>query len=190
MLIPPTANVLNRVLWLGEPSGSGGLPIGSGVVVHVGGVEYLMTAHHVVEDCNFNPLVRYSRRWRVLAVVLDRARDRCSDEVRRTEARVQVELEHARVPLGCILVAVRSIQRREQLPGSCWDQRLQRRNEGRWGYALGGEYRPDYGDQNVGTIFCLRAHGCEASRASARNSAANSVPTVALNHPSVASQRV
>ena len=58
-----TADVLNRVMWLGAPDASGGFPLGSGVVVHVDGVEYLMTAYHVAKDCNFEPLVRYSGRW-------------------------------------------------------------------------------------------------------------------------------
>ena len=63
MIKPPTADVLNRVMWLGAPDASGGFPLGSGVVVHVGGVEYLMTAHHVARECNFEPLVRYNGRW-------------------------------------------------------------------------------------------------------------------------------
>lgn len=63
MIKPPTADVLNRVMWLGARDGSGEFPIGSGVVVHVRGIEYLMTAHHVATECGFQPLVRYEKRW-------------------------------------------------------------------------------------------------------------------------------
>ena len=63
MIKPPTADVLNRVLWLGASGPLGGLPLGSGVIVDVGGVEYLMTAHHVAKECNFKPLVRYNKQW-------------------------------------------------------------------------------------------------------------------------------
>ena len=60
---PPAADVLNRVMWLGARDSSEELPIGSGVVVHVRGIEYLMTAHHVATECSFQPLVRYGNRW-------------------------------------------------------------------------------------------------------------------------------
>ena len=63
MVNPPQADVLNRVMWLGASDGAGGIAIGSGVVVHVGGIEYLMTAHHVAEECGFKPLVRYRSQW-------------------------------------------------------------------------------------------------------------------------------
>ena len=60
---PPTADVLNRVMWLGARDSLGELPVGSGVVVHVRGIEYLMTAHHVATECSFQPLVQYDKRW-------------------------------------------------------------------------------------------------------------------------------
>ena len=63
---PPTADVLNRVMWLGGRDNSREFPIGSGVIVHVRGVEYLMTAHHVAAECSFQPLLRYGKRWNEL----------------------------------------------------------------------------------------------------------------------------
>ena len=75
---PPTADVLNRVLWLGASTRSGEFPLGSGVIVDVGGVEYLVTAHHVAHECGFRPLVRYNKQWNKLdweLIVKDESND-------------------------------------------------------------------------------------------------------------------
>jgi S1-C subfamily serine protease len=54
------------VCWLGCITGdSAALPAGSGVVVHRGGNEYLVTALHVGEDCNFSPVIRRRGQWQV-----------------------------------------------------------------------------------------------------------------------------
>ena len=56
----PTANVLSRLVWLGDGSNTAQ---GSGTLVSYGGVEYLVTAHHVYVDCGHNPLVRFRAQW-------------------------------------------------------------------------------------------------------------------------------
>lgn len=73
---PPVSNVLTRVYWLSAPHPQD-WRTGSGVAVHVGGVEYLITAHHVVE-LNDQPSIRYGGSWRDVAwdsVVMDKERD-------------------------------------------------------------------------------------------------------------------
>ena len=56
----PTANVLSRLVWLGD---GGNTAQGSGTLVSYDGVEYLVTAHHVYVDCGGNPSVRFRARW-------------------------------------------------------------------------------------------------------------------------------
>lgn len=59
-----TSEVLLAVLWLGATTPDGSVvPAGSGVVVHHQGCEYLATACHVAEDCNFSPWVRKDNQW-------------------------------------------------------------------------------------------------------------------------------
>ena len=74
-----TTEVIYAVLWLACRTGEGlGRPIGSGVVIHHKGHEYLATALHVAEPCAFNPLVRRNGKWRTTAwerVVTDEATD-------------------------------------------------------------------------------------------------------------------
>ena len=55
---PPTANVLNPLLWLGCHVDDDLVSTGSGVVINAGGAEYLATALHVIEDYGLNPRVR------------------------------------------------------------------------------------------------------------------------------------
>lgn len=60
----PTLDFLRAVLWLGYQKADGDeAPIGSGVVVHHQGREYLATALHVAQGCNFQPLLRRGGRW-------------------------------------------------------------------------------------------------------------------------------
>lgn len=56
----PTANVLSRLVWLGD---GGNTAQGSGTLVSYDGAEYLVTAHHVYVDCGGNPSVRFRARW-------------------------------------------------------------------------------------------------------------------------------
>ena len=56
----PTANVLNRVVWLGD---GGNTAQGSGTLVSFEGIDYLVTAHHVYVDCGGNPSVRFRGQW-------------------------------------------------------------------------------------------------------------------------------
>ena len=56
----PTANVLSRLIWLGDENN---MAKGSGTLVSYGGTDYLVTAHHVYADCNRNPFVRFHARW-------------------------------------------------------------------------------------------------------------------------------
>ena len=59
----PTANVLSRLIWLGDPANR---PQGSGTLVSNDGVEYLVTAFHVFRDCGGKPTVRYREQWNLL----------------------------------------------------------------------------------------------------------------------------
>ena len=70
----PEANVLNPLLWLGRESSDGFIPAGSGVISYFNNNQYLVTALHVAEECNFKPLVRFndnwnSLNWRTIAIV-------------------------------------------------------------------------------------------------------------------------
>lgn len=56
----PTANVLSRVIWLGDGRNTAQ---GSGTLVSFNGVDYLATAHHVYVDCGGNPAVRFRGQW-------------------------------------------------------------------------------------------------------------------------------
>ena len=56
----PTANVLSRLVWLGNGDNTAQ---GSGTLVSYGGIDYLVTAHHVYADCSGNPLVRFRAQW-------------------------------------------------------------------------------------------------------------------------------
>ena len=60
---PPTANVLNPLLWLGCHVNGNLASTGSGVIINVGGAEYLATALHVIEKYGLNPSVRSDGQW-------------------------------------------------------------------------------------------------------------------------------
>lgn len=62
-LSPPTANVLNRLLWLGKTGSNEQLPGGSGVVIYHDKNQYMVTALHVAKSCGFQPLVRFNGQW-------------------------------------------------------------------------------------------------------------------------------
>ena len=75
---PPTANVLNPVLWLGCHKSGHLASTGSGVVINIDDTQYLATALHVIEDCELNPWVRSNGRWNALdwqCVALDEEHD-------------------------------------------------------------------------------------------------------------------
>ena len=59
----PTANVLSRLLWLGDTTNQ---VQGSGTLVSNDGAEYLVTALHVFDSCRGNPSVRYREEWHPL----------------------------------------------------------------------------------------------------------------------------
>ncbi len=56
----PTANVLRRVVWLGDGRNTAQ---GSGTLVGFDGVDYLATAYHVYVGCGGNPSVRFRGQW-------------------------------------------------------------------------------------------------------------------------------
>ena len=60
---PPTANVLNPLLWLGCHVNGDLVSTGSGVIINVDGVEYLTTALHVIEKYGLNPHIRFYDKW-------------------------------------------------------------------------------------------------------------------------------
>ena len=60
---PPTANVLNSLLWPGCHVDGNLASTGSGVIINVGGAEYLATALHVIEKYGLNPRVRFDGKW-------------------------------------------------------------------------------------------------------------------------------
>lgn len=66
-LRPPQSNVLIPLLWLGCKSAAGAVPAGSGVIAQLNNREYLVTALHVAESCDFNPLVRTNGVWNTIA---------------------------------------------------------------------------------------------------------------------------
>ncbi len=75
---PPTANVLNPLLWLGCHVNGALVSTGSGVIVNVGGAEYLATALHVIEKCGLKPRVRSDGKWLPLewqTVAVDKQHD-------------------------------------------------------------------------------------------------------------------
>ena len=60
----PTSEFLLAVQWLGCVTNNGSaVPAGSGVVVHLQDDEYLATALHVAQACQFQPLVRKNKQW-------------------------------------------------------------------------------------------------------------------------------
>ncbi len=59
----PTANVLSRLVWLGDTVNR---PQGSGTLVSDDGGEYLVTAFHVFCSCRGNPSVRFREQWKPL----------------------------------------------------------------------------------------------------------------------------
>ena len=63
ILTPPTANVLNPLLWLGCHVNGNLASSGSGVIINVDGTEYLATALHVIERYGLNPSVRSDGKW-------------------------------------------------------------------------------------------------------------------------------
>lgn len=56
----PTANVLSRLVWLGDEANTSQ---GSATLVSRDGVDYLVTAHHVYNDCGGDPSVRFREQW-------------------------------------------------------------------------------------------------------------------------------
>ena len=76
--MPPTANVLNPVLWLGHRVSNRSFPVGSGVVIYVDDNQYLVTALHVANSCDFKPLLRFRKRWNLInwkTVAVDESHD-------------------------------------------------------------------------------------------------------------------
>ena len=62
--VAPTAEFIYAVLWLGTPINEGAtMPVGTGVVVHWNGEEYLATALHVAKECRFQPHIRRAGHW-------------------------------------------------------------------------------------------------------------------------------
>ena len=75
---PPTANVLNPLLWLGCHVNGDLVSAGSGVIVNVDGAEYLATALHVIENYGLSPRVRSDGKWLPLdwqTVAVDKQHD-------------------------------------------------------------------------------------------------------------------
>ena len=75
---PPTANVLNPLLWLGCHANGDLVSTGSGVIINVGGVEYLATALHVIGEYGLNPRVRSNGKWQPIVwetVAVDKQHD-------------------------------------------------------------------------------------------------------------------
>ena len=62
----PTADVLNPLLWLGCHESGNLTSMGSGVAINVNGGEYLVTALHVVRNCNLSPRVRFNGQWNAI----------------------------------------------------------------------------------------------------------------------------
>ena len=75
---PPQANVLNRLLWLGTTGRDDAVPVGSGVIVFLNDNEYLVTAMHVAEVCEFRPLVRFRGQWNRMKSRIARATEAAS----------------------------------------------------------------------------------------------------------------
>ena len=63
----PTADVLNPLLWLGCHESGNLTSMGSGVAVSVNGGEYLVTALHVIGNCNLSPRVMFNGQWNEIA---------------------------------------------------------------------------------------------------------------------------
>ena len=63
LLIPPQANILNPLLWLGRQKSDTCVPVGSGVLVNLNNKQYLVTALHVAKRCDFRPVVRFNGQW-------------------------------------------------------------------------------------------------------------------------------
>ena len=59
----PNANILVPILWLGCRKGSNTVPSGSGVLLNLDDQEYLVTASHVLQNCDQPGLVRMNSRW-------------------------------------------------------------------------------------------------------------------------------
>ena len=75
---PPTANVLNPLLWLGCHVKGELVSAGSGVIINVDGAEYLATALHVIENYGLSPRVRSDGKWLPLdwqTVAVDKQHD-------------------------------------------------------------------------------------------------------------------
>lgn len=62
--VAPTSAYLFAVRWLARAEAHRAIPLGSGVVVHHLDDEYLATALHVAQRCNFQPLIRQDSQWR------------------------------------------------------------------------------------------------------------------------------
>ena len=74
----PTAEILNPLLWLGCNESNTAVPMGSGVVVNINDNQYLVTALHVIENCNLSPLIRFNGRWNSMdwrTVAVDKSND-------------------------------------------------------------------------------------------------------------------
>ena len=81
------AEIIHAVQWLGKvrDDRTDG-PVGSGVVVHHRGNEYLATACHVAEACDFNPLIRRMNEWQRHGWGLIAADERLDLAVLKTDA--------------------------------------------------------------------------------------------------------
>ena len=62
----PTADVLNPLLWLGCHESGNLTSMGSGVAINVNGGDYLVTALHVIGNCNLSPRVRFNGQWNAI----------------------------------------------------------------------------------------------------------------------------
>lgn len=62
--VAPTSEILYSIQWMGrEVSDDVKQPFGSGVVLHRGDEQYLVTALHVATGCEFRPLIRRRKEW-------------------------------------------------------------------------------------------------------------------------------
>ncbi len=111
-LAPPVALVYS-VLWLGKGSSpEDAVPIGSGTVIDVDGVQYLATAFHVFQSANV-PLVRMDGQWKqsnagVVAYdePLDIAVMKCPARLRPEDSGGLLVQGIARLPIGTFGLAL------------------------------------------------------------------------------------
>lgn len=60
--VPPT-NVLYRILWFGGLDGGELVPAGTAFMAELDGKEYVITARHVAEACQYDPYIRHAGTW-------------------------------------------------------------------------------------------------------------------------------